>query len=238
MNLLILLQEWTGKMGLPIPTSVYANTDAQVIQMRRLLEESLENLADRGLWQELRKEAALVTLAAEDQGTLSSIATDGYDYMLPYTFWDRTNKLPLVGPLDDQDWQALKAWIITGPRYQFSLREDHLYVTPAPTAGLDWRFVYKSLNTITNSAGASPSNRFAADTDLIRLPSRVVKADLTWRWKQLKGAPYAEDFETAEALIVNAIGRSGGIKRDLHMDGDRSDGPRPAIVVPLMNSVP
>lgn len=233
---LSLITEFAGTRGLPIPTAIIASTDTQVIQMRRILEDSLDALQDRGRWQELTVEGSIVTLALEDQGLISALAPNGYKYMLPYTFWDRTNKIPLVGPMTSQDWQALKAWVITGPRYQFRLRQNHLLVTPAPAAGYDWRFEYVSENTISNAAGTTFKKRFLDDTDVILLPDNVVKADFAWRWKKEKGISYAEDFNIAEALIVNALGRTGGAKETLYLDKPNQDA-RPGISVPLFTNI-
>lgn len=237
-TLLSLVGEVCGTLGITVPTAVYSSADTQIIQMRRLLERSLDALSERGSWQELTVEASLVTLAAEDQGDITSIATNGYRYALGDTFWDRTNKIPLVGPMAPIDWQALKAWIVTGPRYQFRLRQNKLLVTPAPAAGYDWRFEYISENTI-RATGAAPytyKKRFTDDADVILLPDNIVTADLLWRWKKEKGAAFAQDFDTAEAMIVNAIGRSGGQKATLYLDNG-AEARGPGISVPLFTNI-
>lgn len=235
-TLLEIATEFFGERALAIPLAVFASTDPQVIQLRRILERGLENLASRGKWQELTIEGALVTLAQEDQGNIKTLCL-GYNYAIGDTFWDRTNKIRLTGPMDAIDWQALKAWIITGPRYQFRLRQDRLLVTPAPAAGLDWRFEYVSKFPIQATAGGAFKERFTIDTDEIVLPKEIVLADLTWRWKKEKGISYAEDFNTAEHMIEAAIGRSGGQKATLHMD-NRGDGDaHPGISVPLFTNI-
>lgn len=235
-TLLTLAQEFFGERALSVPLAVFSSTDPQVIQLRRLLERGLEDMAGRGRWQELTVEKAHVTLAAESQGDIRTLC-DGYSYMLPYTLWDRTNKLPLVGPMAPADWAALKAWVITGPRYQFRLRQNLLLVTPAPAAGYDWRWEYVSNFAIQATAAGALKDRFTADDDEILIPKKVTLADLSWRWKKEKGISYAEDFNTAERMIVDALGRSGGSKEDLHLDQPIFQDAHPGIGVPLMTNI-
>lgn len=226
----------------PVPTTVFGSTDKQVVQMMRLLEEGLEQLQKRGPWQELTREYTWLTTAAEDQGSLLTglgspvVAPVGLDYILPQTLWDRTNRLPLVDQLDAQDWQALKAWVINGPRYQFRLRGNKFLVNPTPTAGWTWAFEYISEFTISNAAGSSFYSRFAADTDIILLPAAIVQLDLRWRWKKEKGLPFAQEFDDLETMLATALSRNGGPKKRLRMDINVEYGaPRPIIVVPSGN---
>lgn len=236
-TLLEVMTEVMGRLAQPVPTTVMGNTDKGVIQFKTLLQEGLDSLCQRCQWERLNFEYTWLTVAAEDQGVLMNglgspvVAPNGYSYMLPDTLWDRTNKLPLVGPLDPQDWQAMKAWIINGPRYQFRVRGGHFYINPAPSAGWTWAFEYMSEFPIQATAGGVYKQRFTADTDVILLPNTFVELDLTWRWKKSKGLPYAQDFQDLENLLANMIARNQPAKV-LHMDSpDCYTGPRPQIIV-------
>jgi len=228
-TLLQLVQAFTTLKGLPVPATVMGSVDAQVLQIREILQSGLEDLSQRGQWQDLTREALWTTLNQEDQGAITTVAPGGFRYFIPDTFWDRTDKIPLTGPLTQQQWQQLKALVVTGPRYSFRVRQNHLLVQPPPPAGHEWAFEYVSDNFLLN--GVTYKNKFSDDADEILLPEAIVKADLHWRWKKEKNLPYAEDFNTAERLIVNALGRSGGKGRlYLHNTGRR---PVPGIFVPI-----
>lgn len=236
-TLLSLIQQVCGRLAQPVPALVYGSTDKSIIQMMRLLEEGLDDLAGRGQWQELNFEYTWLTVALEDQGVLAAglgaplVAPIGFNYMLPETLWDRTNKLPLVGPLDAQDWQAMKAWVINGPRYQFRVRQRHFYVNPAPAAGYTWAFEYITENTILAADNVTYKKRFTLDTDQIVLPDSIVIMDLRWRWKKEKNLPYAEDFDTCEAMVMNALARARPSKT-LYLDTpDCYRAPSPQLVV-------
>jgi hypothetical protein len=176
------------------------------------------------------KEQTFQTVNTESQGLLTTLCSEFPRYMLPYTLWDRTNKIRLTGVIDAQDWAALKAWQINGPLYQFRLREGKFLVNPVPTAGFTWSFEYVTANWGETAAGVG-LRRFQADTDVIRLPEDIVLADLKWRWKEVKGMPYAQDFENAEAMIVDALSRSRQPGKVLDQSNYREEvGPRITVV--------
>lgn len=226
-----------GRLAQPIPSTVMGSPDRGVLQMKGLLEEGLDSLSSRAQWERLTYEYTFDTIADEDQGDVlvglgsPVVAPNGYRYMLPATLWDRTNKLPLVGPMDPQDWQAMKAWIINGPRYQFRMRGGHFLVNPAPEAGWTWAFEFISENHIVATNGTTYKLRFTADSDIILLPTQFVELDLQWRWKKAKGLPYAQDFADLEAMLADAKARNQPAKV-LHMDSPSGyESPRPGIFV-------
>lgn len=234
-TLLQVVQAACQRLAQPKPASVYGSTDKDVLQMLAILEEGLDDLSGRGPWQELRHEYTWTTLGVEDQGDLISglgsapVAFNGLRYILPETLWDRTNKIRLLENLPPADWQALKAWSITGPYYQFTLRQSSFLVNPAPTAGLTWALEYISEDAIQATGGGAFKKTFTADSDVILLPDSIVKVDLRWRWKKEKGLAYEEDFNTCEGLIANALARNVP-RRKLRLD-DCPASPQPGIVV-------
>jgi hypothetical protein len=136
-----------------------------------------------------------------------------------------------VGPMEPIDWQALKAWVITGPRYQFRLRQNHLLSRLRRPWAMTGASSMSSRYGISDAAGTTYKQPLYARYGPYPDPRGVVKADLTWRWKKEKGISYAEDFNTAERMIVNALGRSGG-QRDLYLDNltDARPGKRPLFM--------
>ena len=230
MSMLTVVQSFCERQNLPVPSTVYGSTDKQVTQIKALLEEEGNDLAVRGGWQALTLEASHTSVAAESQGTITSIADDGFRYIVNETIWDRSTRLPIVGPLDGPEWQALKALVNTGPRYQFRIRGGLLIVNPTPVAGESWYFEYVTENWITDATGVTGKTRFTADTDLIRLPESLVLMGLRWRWLREKGMDYAELFRTYEMQVKDALGRDGGKPR-LSMDSDPHRGPQPGVWV-------
>lgn len=232
--MLEIVQDLCGRQNLPTPTTVYGTTDQQVRQLLKLLEEEGNDLSVRGGWERLVIEATHTTVALEDQGAITTIA-NGFRYIKNNTIWDRTNRLPVLGPVDGQDWQAMKALVALGPRFSFRIRGGKLLVDPPPSAGYSWYFEYVTKNWILAQDNTTYKRRFTADTDQVLLPDDLCLQGLRWRWKKEKGLDYAEDFRTYETQVKDQLGRDGG-KPILRMD-DCARGPVPGIWVSPWNTV-
>lgn len=217
MTLLEVVQQFCLRSGIPKPATVTGSTDTQVLQIQALLEEEGDDLAARGDWEALTNEATHTTVATESQGEIATIASNGFRHIKNDTIWDRTDRLPVIGPINQRAWQGLKAVVMTGPRYQFRIRGGNLLVNPVPTAGHTWAFEYVSKNWIVSSDGLTFKTIFTADTDEFLLPDKLLLMGLRWRWMREKGLDYSELFSTYEAQVKDAIGRDGG-KPVLHMD--------------------
>lgn len=233
MSLLTTIQYVCGRTGVTVPSSVLGTTDTQVLQLLRLLEEEGDDLRKRGPWQGIIKEATWTTTAAEDQGAVTTVAASGFEYIKKDTFWDRTTKLPIVGPLSDEEWQARQALAITGPRYSWRIRGGKMLINPVPEAAHTFAFEYASKYWILGVDGTTYKQYFTLDTDTILLPEDLVLMGVRWRWKKEKGFDYAEDFRTYEAQVKDALGRDGG-KVTLSMDGTIRK-PQPGIFVSDMS---
>lgn len=231
MTLLQLVQRFCERTNLSSPATVYGSSDPQVVQIKALLEEVGIDLSGRGAWQEITFQATHTTIAAEDQGAMTAIATNGFRYVKNQTIWDRTLRLPVLGPMSPQEWQALKALVVNGPRYRFRVRGGKLLVNPTPTAGNTWAFEYVSYNWILGADLTTYKQFFTLDTDTVLLPDFIVLQGLRWVWKREKGLDYSEDFRTYELMVKDALGRDGG-KPVIRMDEDGWNGPKPGIWVP------
>lgn len=231
MTMLTTVQHFCRRQNLPVPNTVSGSTDTQVRQVMALLEEEGESLAKQGPWQALTIEATHTSLAAESQGAITSIATNGFDYIKNDTIWDRTDNLPIIGPISGVAWQGLKGSVSTGPRYQYRIRGGLLLINPVPVASHTWAFEYVSKNWILAVDGTTYKQYFTADTDTMLLPEELLRLGLRWRWKREKGLEYGEEREDYKKRIAADLGRDGG-KKILHMDSESGRGPRPGISVP------
>ena len=230
MSMLTIIQRFCGRSNIPVPATVYGTTDPQVRQALNLLEEEGNDLASRGDWQGLTFEATHTTIAQEDQGAIATIASNGFKYIKLDTIWDRNLTEPVYGGVSPQDWQALKAVAVTGPRYQYRIRGGRLLSNPAPTAGHTWAFEYVSKNWILGADGTTYKQYFTLDTDTVLLPEELLSLGLRWRWKKEKGLEYAEDFRTYETQVAQALA-SDGAKRTLNMGGN-GEGANPRVFIP------
>lgn len=219
MTVLSIIQRFAYAVGIPSPSTAYANQSDDVQQMVELLNQEGRALSRRHKWQNLTFEASFTTLAVESQGTLASIigATQELRGIVNETIYNRDTALPIFGPLSNRQWQQNKALTLTGPYPQYRIRGNTLRFYPSPTAGQTCYFEYISNCWCTDSTGAVYRRNVAADADLLLLDDEIMLAGLEWRWLRKKGLSYAEEFATYEALVADAMRRDGS-QRTIMMD--------------------
>lgn len=217
MAMLAMIQRFCERTGIDSPSTVIGSTDQQILQIRALLEEEGNDLSKRGDWNELTFEATHTTVATESQGAITTIASNGFRSIRNDTIWDRTQKRQL-SVINDVEWQTQKGFANTAPEYAVRIRGGVLLATPVPAAGSTWAFEYMSKNWILGADGTTYKQYFTRDTDTLLLPEELLTLGLRWRWKKEKGFDYAEDFNTYEKQVIQALG-SNGTKRTISMGG-------------------
>lgn len=233
-SMINLLTEFRTRNGLPSSGAI-GGTNATLNQLAGLLRELVEDLPQEARFSVDLKRATFTTLAAEDQGTIASIigGANAAAYFVNETFWDTTNRLPLLGPASAEEWEMLHGMPIGSPRFTYRIFNNHLYLYPAPAAPLPViAFEYGSLWLFTDSTGV-PKEFLTADSDLCLLPDTLLMAGLKWKWKVEKGLP-SNEAEKAYYNTLNNYLAKDGTKRRVKVDyGQPSAEPR--IVIPAGN---
>lgn len=207
MSLLTIIQAVTGLLSLPTPTVVVGSSDRQVQQLLAIANEEGRLLARRHRWQALTEEFTFVTVAADAQPT--AIPAD-FDRWVPNSFFNRTTRRPITGPITPRQWQWIKAQPVYSTVYlAFRERTGQFLFQPDPPVGQNIYGEYVSINWC-KSAALAPQAAWAADTDTAFLDETLIQLGLRWRFLKAKGLDYAEDMETYEREVEEAMARDGG----------------------------
>lgn len=234
MSLLTIVQQHCRIHTLVYPTSVVGNLDTTVQQLLGLLNELLEMMVDESKYQAFTQEGTWSLIAAEDQGAISTIAPNGWLWFHNKTFFDRTLRRPLYGPMNDVEWQGIKALPNPGPFYKYRIRNNRLLINPVPTTPFSLiAFEYASSYGVLDALGVVKA-AFTADSDTFRMDEKILKKGLAYRWKQVKGLPYQADEEAYYKLLNNAIARDG-TKRQISLAHSGPTDLSPGIFVPSGN---
>ena len=231
-TLLAMLQEFSARRGLPRPAIGVASQDDQVLQLVGLLNEVMEDLTTRYVGTALQKTATWASTGVESQGTLDALAPYGFKWMINETFWDRTQRLPVFGPVSPSDWETLKATPMTGPYLQYRMKEGELLLNGTLAADHTMAFEYAS-DWAVKSATDVYKLLFTADTDTSVFPNNVLMAGLNWRWRNEKGLKYGEEFAAYERAVADFTGHDG-TKPTISMNAE-NQGYKPGIYVPAGN---
>ena len=239
MTALSIIQTTCVEIGLPNPTVALASTDPQITQLVRLLNKEGKELSARYAWQVLIREVTFTTLAAESQGTIAAIITAGdsghsFRYIINDTIWNRTRIWPVLGPKSPRNWQAYKAFSVTGPISEYRIRGNTLYFSPVPAAGETCAFEYLDRMWCTDTGGTTYRQAVTVDSDLMLLDEDIMQQGLLWRWRAAKKLDYTEDFITYERMVADAMARDG-TKQTLSLAGHNQDY-NPAVVIAPIGS--
>lgn len=186
-------------------TTVFTNTADTARQMRALANQEGKELMRRGSWQALTKEKTFTSLAQEVQ--TGAIPSD-FDHMLNETFYNRTRKRQVTGPLSPTDWQAQKSIIATVLYDSYRIRGNDVMMIPVPPAGETYAFEYISKNFVLDNLSV-PKAAFTADTDTAILDEELITLGIIWRFLKAKGFDYSEAFRTYELQVSQALARDG-----------------------------
>lgn len=231
-TILQVIQEHCRRTKLPQPNSAVGSADVQVLQMVGLMNELLEDLTTRKVWQQNTHQTTFTTVATSSQGAISTIAPNGFAAFLPNSFFSRSSTLRIYTGLTAAEWQARQATgIQSGPAYWVRLRNNSLLVSPTPAAGETWAFEYYSTFFVLATDGTTYKEYFTVDSDTLILPDRVAQTWLRWRWKSEKGLDYAEDFARYE-MTIEALSRRDQEGRPLNMAGECGDA-EAGVVIPV-----
>lgn len=195
------------------------------------LNEEGNSLRQRCDWEALNYEVTFTSVATESQGLLSTIIGAGQilDNVANNIIWDRTQQVPIMGPVSKQQWQVRKALNLTGPYTQYRIRGGALLFNPAPSAGHTCALEYQSKCWAVNAAGTVFGKRLVADTDTMLLDDDTMQLGLEWRWLRKKGLSYAEEFASYEAAVAGLVA-TDGTKPTLDMSGGQRP-KQPGVIV-------
>jgi hypothetical protein len=152
---------------------------------------------------------------------------DDFGYMIDQTHWDRSNDVPIGGPLSAQQWQYLKGGNLTSQTIyaMFRIMENRFQVYPQPPPiGLELYFEYISRNWIQDdTVSTTYHDSVEANDDIVLFKPTMIVAYLRFKFLDAKGFAtqnaenaFAKAYAEATggnkgAPILNVGMRRGGI---------------------------
>lgn len=160
-----------------------------------------------------------MTIAATDTtvGLTLRFGQDAYAlpedlaYFTQLTYWDRSYRWQLLGPLSPQEWQVLKSGLSPiGPRKMFRIFGNRFYLHPVPGAS-DENIAYEYYsNAWCQTAAGVAKATWSADTDYYSLDDDAFVMGLKWRFKAAKGLDYSQEKLDYDAICQRLMSRNAG----------------------------
>lgn len=137
---LTVISDASSELGLGAVSAAFGSTDANVAQLCALLKSTGRKLRRQRSWKLLQRSYAFLT--AQNQGRYA--LPGDYGRFIPDTAWNRTNRLPVPGPMTPAEYQALKARLV-GVVYNVLYRvlQGNFQAFPDNTTPGSWVIAYE-----------------------------------------------------------------------------------------------
>lgn len=137
MSLLTVVQNVVGELALATDasqiTTVIGSGTPLLLRMAALANREVKALRARGSdqpWQALRRESTFATV----NGQQAYVRPVDWEYPIGETWYNRTKRWPLAGPLSPAQWQFLQAQVVVGARQGYIERGNLVLIAPTPTS--------------------------------------------------------------------------------------------------------
>lgn len=188
-------------LGLSRPTAVFGQSDATAYQLQDTVNEAIRDIVQAHDWR-------LLTVLAEAAGDGSTsafpVAADFDRFPKGMQAWTTrlNHAMERVGSLNDwleleiRDYDYLVgSWIFI---------DGSIHIRPAPATGETIKYYYQSNLAVADNSGSTKAAA-TADDDALRLPERLLKLALIYRWRADRGLPYAEQMANFNVALEQAI---------------------------------
>ncbi len=204
MTVLSACQDAAKEMGLTAPSSIYTSSDTFAKELGALAIEAASYIAKQHDW---RLFVTLNTFTGDGAKTDFTMPAD-YDRMpVKAEVWRSTTLRPMESVLDLDTWLLRRLRNINALEGEWIILTGAMQIYPVMSASETAKFYYCSNKIVMASDGRTAKAAFTADTDTFRLPERLLKLVLKWKWramKKLDSADEQEEFEIAQAQEIKA----------------------------------
>lgn len=163
MTILSIAQKVAKRLMLPSPATLVGNTDNNVVLISSMMLETIESIRDEYGWPELQKAHLFYTIANLEWYALPL----DFNRTTMETLWNRTQRWPLIGPLNGVEWQTYKSGLIVSyPRQRFRCKgwsNSQFFIDPTPSETDLLVFEYISESAIRPKTWA-PSTAYTSGT--------------------------------------------------------------------------
>lgn len=205
------------ELGLGAAADPYSSSDVNFQQLTQMLDSVGTELLDHYEWEHLKREHTFTTVLNQSEYDLPADFLSLYEQ----TAWNRTQQLPLIGPISPEVWQTMVATATAQVSQIYRVRTNQIWIGPPGNipAAETIAFEYKSRAWVRPAAsglgngdtlGSTGQDRCVVTGDFPLFEPLLLQYGVKLMFKKDKGF----DTTTAEADFMRVLGaaqnRSGG----------------------------
>lgn len=183
-----LVTQLMKSMGMTPPSDIAGSTDKNCIQLWELATEVGQQLAfgeGNFEWQELSREFIITTVIGQSAYNLPA----DFNGFVTDSEWNRTTRLPVIGSLQQFEWQMLKARLLTGTTFTalFRVQGGQVVFYDTPSSVQTIVLPYQSRGWVLNNDGVTYQDNLINNNDMVLFDPLLFKLGLKLRWFEAKG---------------------------------------------------
>jgi hypothetical protein len=189
----------------------WVDDSQQFLQLRYLAQIAGDELVLAYNWEFLNK-AHQITTADTDSGDYP-LPADFMD-MIDQTGWERSQNVPLFGPLSAQDWTYLLGRdLVSYTIYaSFRIKDGQFSIFPQPPPdGLDINFEYQS-NAWIRDVADQPQSELSQGTDVPQFDKTMFGRYIKSKWLDSKGFDSTRANDDFTMIFSSLTGKDKGAK--------------------------
>lgn len=209
MTVLSTAQNIVRGIGLPVPSTLVANTNQDARRLLQCINDAGRFLS-RFEWN-----AQVVEATISCTGSSEYPIPSGFRSIVPMTIWKVGQSEPTRGPIRHVEWQSIKYGTSASGIYdKFHIRyngtSQKFFITPVPATADAFTYLYRREGWVISSGSVIAS--CSADTDTFLLDDYLIELEAKWRFLKAIGQSYGEEKDEALRIRQIALAEDGGME--------------------------
>lgn len=216
-NILEICQEVADVTATQRPTDLFDKNSQHSAILLSVAKNELDSLMRYGDWQDLTKEAVLLTVPNKTVYPIDHIVDDFYA-ILNNTIYIRDTAEQIMGSITPEQWMREKYFDCPQANIRFKIQNNAIKFLVPPPSGVQIVFQYRSNAVCTDGTTGEEKASLTKNTDVPIFDKYVVKLGITYRWLKRNGMDYTEEYNEYQNELKKKFG-AGLATRDIHIGG-------------------
>lgn len=216
-SILEICQEVADITSTQRPTDLFDINSQHNAIFLSVAKSELDSLMRYGDWQELTKEATLLTVTNQTVYPLDNIVPDFYA-ILNNTVFIKDQMEKVIGAITPESWMREKYFNCPDVDIKFKIQNNAIKFLVPPPPGIKIVFQYRSNAVCLADKTFEEKPRLTQNTDIPIFDPYVVKLGIIWRWLKRNGMDYTEEFNEYERELKKKFG-TGLATKDINLAG-------------------
>lgn len=221
MNILEICQEVADITSTQRPTDLFEENSQHNIIFLSVAKAELNSLMRYGDWQDLTKEATLLTVKNKTIYPIDNIVPDFYS-ILNNTIYIKDEMERVIGAITPEDWMREKYFSCPDVDIKFKIQGNAFKFLQSPDCGKKIVFQYRSNAVCYDGKTYEEKSTITKNTDVPIFDNYVVQLGITWRWLKRNGMDYAEEYNEYINELKKKFG-TGLATKDINLAREEID---------------